>query len=116
MKLEIFDGVIAGFVISKLAGGEILESYVKNEDILQSLLEVSLNYIEFYPTLRDSINNNNNELVFVNLVFTNIKVSLAEVKKDDIYIVLFFDNSYADGIIKIIFSDYLEYIKNNYLF
>jgi len=113
MDLSTFDGVVASFVISKLAGGEILENYVKSEDFLQSLFELSLNYIDSFPSFRDSMADKGQLLLF-SLVYTNIKFLLAELKTDDIYVAMFFDNSYPDGIVKILFNDYLEYVRQNY--
>ncbi|MEN3015084.1 MAG: hypothetical protein ABDH21_03380 [bacterium] len=128
MSINEFDGTLAYFVISRMAGGEILESYSKNPNFLQPLLEYSLSYIESFQSIKSDIsswNQNisqyNHSLIFENLKqitlsYNNIKVFFTEIKEDDIFVVNFFDCSYPEGIIKIFLSEYLSYVKQTYSF
>ncbi|MCX7758176.1 MAG: hypothetical protein N2169_00970 [bacterium] len=126
MNINQFEGTIAYFVISRLAGGEILENYVKDQDILQPLLEYSLNYIENYESFKNDLNNFNSTLAqyspnfkldklkSLNFIYSNMKVFFCEIKEDDIFAVIFFSASYPDGIVKIFLNEYINYVKQNY--
>lgn len=126
MGIEKFEGTIAYFVISKLAGGEVLENYSKEMDIIQPLLEYSLNYIDNFENLKsDIINLNQNLSQFsssfkvgnlsqIQLLYDNLFVFITEIKEGDIFVVNLFNNSYPYGIIKIFLDEYINYVKQNY--
>ncbi|MCS7165344.1 MAG: hypothetical protein RMJ51_03590 [Candidatus Calescibacterium sp.] len=124
MNIAQFDGTIAYFVISRLAGGEILENYVKHTDLLQPLLEYSLSYIENFESYKNdivSINANISDpslkidnLRAIEFIYSNMKVFLSEIKESDIFVVAFFNSGYPDGIIKIILNDYINHVRQNY--
>lgn len=124
MNIAQFDGTIAYFVISRLAGGEILENYVKHTDLLQPLLEYSLSYIENFESYKNdivSINANISDpslkidnLKAIEFIYSNMKVFLSEIKESDIFVVAFFNSGYPDGIIKIILNDYINHVRQNY--
>lgn len=128
MGINNFEGTVAYFVISRLAGGEILENYTKDETSLQPLLEYSLSYLENFETLKNDVANweqnisqHSNSLKVgklnqISFFYQNLKVFFVEIKEDDIFVVGFFNNNYPDGIIKLFWKEYIDYVRQNYSF
>lgn len=116
MSIEKFEGTIAYFVVSRLAGGEVLESYSSNPDVIQNLLEYSINIIENFQTLRSYIPDDSmiGKLKYVTMDYEKVKVFLIEIKEDDIYVVALFSSSYPSGVSKLFLNEYLSYIKQTY--
>ncbi|MFN4219413.1 MAG: hypothetical protein ACK4GJ_00635 [bacterium] len=114
MSIEKFEGTIAYFVISRLAGGEVLESYSPDSDVLQNILEYSINIVENFQTLKVYNGSLIGKLNYVTMDYEKVKVFLVEIKEEDIYVVALFSSSYPSGIAKLFLDEYLNYVRQTY--
>lgn len=116
MGIDKFDGTIASFVISRLAGGEILESYSSDPKIIQNLLEYSLNLIENFQIFKnfDTTNLQLEKPSSINIDYQTAKVFLVEIKEEDIYVVVFFSSAYPMGLLRLFLDEYINYVKQSY--
>lgn len=109
------DSIKGALVISRIAGGEIIESAIKDHNNLQNLLELSLDYIDKFINYKiesskySSLINDKN-LKRIKLEYEEYIIDFIEVKNDDIFLVIFYDNTYPKGINELYIQMAFDYV------
>ncbi|MCX7870786.1 MAG: hypothetical protein N2485_04340 [bacterium] len=121
-KLETLlenDSIIGALVISRVAGGEVIESAIKNANNFQNLLELSLDYIDKFMSYKIESSKysnliNDKNLKKIKLEYEEYTIDFIEVKNDDIFLVVLYDNTYPKGINELYIKMAFDYVFHSY--
>jgi hypothetical protein len=113
------DSIKGALIISRLAGGEVIESTIKDPNNFQSFLELALDYIDKFINYKIESSKyisiiNDKNLKRIKLQFEENTVDFIEIKNDDIFLVILYDNTYPKGINELYINMAIDYAFNSY--
>ncbi len=113
------DSVKGALIISRLAGGEVIESAIKDPNNFQNFLELALDYIDKFMSYKIESSKyisliNDKNLKRIKLQFEENTFDFIEIKNDDIFLVILYDNTYPKGINELYINMAIDYAFNSY--
>jgi len=113
------DSIKGALIISRLAGGEVIESTIKDPNNFQNFLELALDYIDKFISYKIESSKyisliNDKNLKRIKLQFEENTVDFIEIKNDDIFLVILYDNTYPKGINELYINMAIDYAFNSY--
>jgi hypothetical protein len=113
------DSIKGALIISRLAGGEVIESTIKDPNNFQNFLELALDYIDKFMSYKIESSKyisliNDKNLKRIKLQFEENTVDFIEIKNDDIFLVILYDNTYPKGINELYINMAIDYAFNSY--
>jgi hypothetical protein len=113
------DSIKGALIISRLAGGEVIESTTRDPNNFQNFLELALDYIDKFMSYKIESSKyisliNDKNLKRIKLQFEENTVDFIEIKNDDIFLVILYDNTYPKGINELYINMAIDYAFNSY--
>ena len=113
------DSIKGALIISRLAGGEVIESTIKDPNNFQSFLELALDYIDKFINYKIESSKyisliNDKNLKRIKLQYEENTIDFIEIKNDDIFLVILYDNTYPKGINELYINMAIDYAFNSY--
>jgi len=113
------DSIKGALIISRLAGGEVIESTIKDPNNFQNFLELALDYIDKFVSYKIESSKyisliNDKNLKRIKLQFEENTIDFIEIKNDDIFLVILYDNTYPKGINELYINMAIDYAFNSY--
>jgi hypothetical protein len=113
------DSIKGALIISRLAGGEVIESIIKDPNNFQNFLELALDYIDKFISYKIESSKyisliNDKNLKRIKLQYEENTIDFIEIKNDDIFLVILYDNTYPKGINELYINLAIDYAFNSY--
>jgi hypothetical protein len=113
------DSIKGALIVSRLAGGEVIESTSRDPNNFQNFLELALDYIDKFMSYKIESSKyisliNDKNLKRIKLQFEENTVDFIEIKNDDIFLVILYDNTYPKGINELYINMAIDYAFNSY--
>jgi len=113
------DSIKGVLIISRVAGGEVIESAIKDPNNFQNFLELALDYIDKFMNYKIESSKyisliNDKNLKRIKLQFEENTIDFIEIKNDDIFLVILYDNTYPKGINELYINMAIDYAFNSY--
>jgi len=113
------DSIKGALIISRLAGGEVIESAIKDSNNFQNFLELALDYIDKFMNYKIESSKyisliNDKNLKRIKLQFEENTIDFIEIKNDDIFLIILYDNTYPKGINELYINMAIDYAFNSY--
>jgi hypothetical protein len=113
------DSIKGALIISRLAGGEVIESTIKDPNNFQNFLELALDYIDKFINYKIESSKyisliNDKNLKRIKLQYEENIIDFIEIKNDDIFLVILYDNTYPKGINELYINMAIDYAFNSY--
>jgi hypothetical protein len=113
------DSIKGALIISRLAGGEVIESTIKDPNNFQNFLELALDYIDKFMSYKIESSKyisliNDKNLKRIKLQYEENTIDFIEIKNDDIFLVILYDNTYPKGINELYINMAIDYAFNSY--